>query len=339
MIRARVGMLVLAGALLAPGLAHAQDHRPSSSERETARGLMDQGVAQRGRGDLEAALKSFQAADAIMGVPTTGLEVARTQALLGKLVEARDTAQRVARTKPTAGEPPQFTDARTKANAMVGELEERIPSVQVTLHGFGGGAKVVVDGATVPLASIATPLRLNPGGHVVVVRDEGKDAQAEVTLAERDRKKVALEPRGAVAAAPASATPVTTPASSSSPSTSPSRGGVSPLAIGGFAIGAAGIALGGVTGVLALGKKKKLAGECDHDACPRAVYESPAFQDDLSSGRTLARLSTISFVVGAVGVSAGVLGLVLRRGGEPTTGHTTIRLAVSPSSAAVYGQF
>src|SRR4051794_22145874 len=68
---------------------------PTASGKETARGLMTEARDLRDKNDLRGALSRFQAADAIMRVPTTGLEVARTEAALGLLVEARDTIHRV----------------------------------------------------------------------------------------------------------------------------------------------------------------------------------------------------------------------------------------------------
>jgi len=59
---------------------------PSPADKETARGLMAEGRSGRDKGDLKGALKAFAAADSIMHVPTTGVEVARTQAALGQLV-------------------------------------------------------------------------------------------------------------------------------------------------------------------------------------------------------------------------------------------------------------
>ena len=62
---------------------------PSPAERETARSLMVDGDRLRSAGDLQSALARYQAAHAIMNVPTTGLALAETQAALGLLVEAR----------------------------------------------------------------------------------------------------------------------------------------------------------------------------------------------------------------------------------------------------------
>src|SRR5262245_66695671 len=76
---------------------------PSAQDRERARGFMDLGDDKTAAGDLEGALKAYQAADGIMGVPTTGLEVARALEKLGRLIEARDACVRVTRFPRDAG--------------------------------------------------------------------------------------------------------------------------------------------------------------------------------------------------------------------------------------------
>jgi hypothetical protein len=93
--RARLVALALATCVL--GTSAIALAEPTAAERETARGLMTQGRSQRDAKDYRAALQSFQAADAIMRVPTTGYEVAKTLELMGQLVEARDTLVRTLR--------------------------------------------------------------------------------------------------------------------------------------------------------------------------------------------------------------------------------------------------
>src|SRR5688500_11391499 len=62
--------------LLATSTGHTQ---PSAAQKETARGLMAEARDLRERGDLQGALTRFSAADSLMGVPTTGFEMAVTQ--------------------------------------------------------------------------------------------------------------------------------------------------------------------------------------------------------------------------------------------------------------------
>ena len=86
----RVRLAILAGVAAILG-ARAAAAQSTAVDRETARALMREGRELRDSGDLASALKQFEAANGIMHVPTTELEVARTQAALGLLVEALDT--------------------------------------------------------------------------------------------------------------------------------------------------------------------------------------------------------------------------------------------------------
>ena len=84
---------VIVGALAAapvlyPRIARAE---PTAGDKETARSLMDEGDRKFAAKDFKGALDAYQGAHAIMGVPTTGIEVAKAQEALGLLVEARDT--------------------------------------------------------------------------------------------------------------------------------------------------------------------------------------------------------------------------------------------------------
>lgn len=114
--------LALAGIALCPLQARAQD--PAPQDRETARALMQEGDAKADAKDYAGALEAYRKAHAIMGVPTTGLEVARMLALLGQRTEAREVALSVAAMAPIPNEPPPFAEARIAAQKLADELAE-----------------------------------------------------------------------------------------------------------------------------------------------------------------------------------------------------------------------
>ena len=68
---------------------------PTAEERERARASMDQGDARFESKDYARALEHYRAADQIMGVPTTGIEVGRTLERMGRLLDAREVLRRV----------------------------------------------------------------------------------------------------------------------------------------------------------------------------------------------------------------------------------------------------
>ncbi|HEX3343815.1 MAG TPA: hypothetical protein VHS09_04545, partial [Polyangiaceae bacterium] len=184
------------------GVSSMASAEPSAADRETARGLMTEGRADRDKGDLKGALKAFVGADAIMHVPTTGLEVAKAQAALGLLVEARETAIRVTRMPDRPNDPAPFKQAKDAASAMNDDLGARIPSLTVTVKNVpdGATAEVTIDDAAIPAEGIGQPRKLNPGHHVVVAKAGTVDAKQEIDLAEKDQKQLAVElPAGGAA--------------------------------------------------------------------------------------------------------------------------------------------
>ncbi|HEY2368400.1 MAG TPA: hypothetical protein VGH87_18515, partial [Polyangiaceae bacterium] len=166
----------------------------SAADKETARSLMDQGDDLRTKGDLKGALARFQAANEIMHVPTTALEVARTQVALGQLVEARDTLAQIISSSPGPREPAQFRDARADAQKLDASLEPRVPTLTVTVTGAKDGAPVSlsVDGVAVPAAVIGLPRRLDAGHHVLVATTSTQEGRGEVDIGEGEKKDVSI---------------------------------------------------------------------------------------------------------------------------------------------------
>ena len=307
---------------------------PSLSDRETARALMDEGDAKRDKGDFKAALKSYEAADAIMHVPTTGLEVARAQAQLGLLLEARETLGRLGRLPPKPGEPAAFAGARKTAESLMAEIGARIPSVTVlATNGEPGQTTVIVfDNEVVPPAASQVPRRVNPGRHSIVARSGSLEKKQDIDVAERESKTVTIDLR------PAAARPVDSSDTSPAP-----RSGASPipkiLIYGGFGLGAVGIGVGAITGILSFSKASEVKDQCTNDVCPAKL------QGDLDSAKSLGTISTIAFVAGGVGVGAGVLGLVLKstesssESPPAATAKLTLRPDVGPTWMGLHGSF
>ena len=308
---------------------------PSLSDRETARALMDDGDAKRDKADFKAALKSYEAADAIMHVPTTGLEVARAQAQLGLLLEARETLGRLGRLPPKPGEPAAFAGARKTAESLMAEIGARIPSVTVlATNGEPGQTTVIVfDNEVVPTAASQVPRKVNPGRHSIVARSGSLEKKQDIDVAERESKTVTLDLR------PAAGRPA-----DSGDASSPPRSGAFPLPkiliYGGFGLGAVGIGVGTVTGILSFSKVSDVKKECDpNSVCPARL------QSDLDSAKSLGTVSTIAFVAGGIGVGAGILGLVLQSK-EPSseappaaTSKLTLRPDVGPTWMGLHGSF
>src|SRR5260221_7276029 len=96
-------------------MALAQSHTPTAQELETARSLYKEGKALRARGDLRGALEKLRAAHALGNTPVTGIELARTYATAGKLVDAREVCLGIARTAVASDETEKSAEARAEA--------------------------------------------------------------------------------------------------------------------------------------------------------------------------------------------------------------------------------
>ena len=187
--------LVLALALASPARAA----EPTAADRETARHLMKLGDEKYAAKDYKAALRSYESAHAIMGVPTTGLAVAKARVGLGELVEARDLLLELGRASRAADEPAAFEQARTEAASLAKALDARIPSLVIGLKGPPPDAQVevAIDGHVVPVVGMNTTRRVNPGSHVISATSEGyavASAQAKVKEGETRRVSLKLVP-------------------------------------------------------------------------------------------------------------------------------------------------
>ena len=309
MLAKRVSILAIAalsGSLTfsLPQAAHAQP-APSASDRETARKLLDDGDAAAQKKDFDAALKAYVAAHAIMNVPTTGIEVAKTQVALGQLVEARDTALEVTRIT-VAKESSAYAAARKQAQELAESLDGRIPSMRVVITGLAPTdvAEVTIDGATVPAAAVAQPRRVNPGEHHVVVRADGfAEGTADATLAEGGAitdVSVLMKP---------SKTGRSKPKPTPAPAAAPTAHGVSPFLPAGIVTAGVGLGVGIGAGIVALGNCHK------GDGCPAAIA------------------SDIGFGVALVGGALTAVGIVftLRRAPD-ASGKPVTSLELAPST-------
>jgi hypothetical protein len=284
-----------------------------------------------------------------MGVPTTGLEVGRSQAAVGLLVEARDTLLAVSRIPVKAGEPAAFATARKQAIDLADEIAERIPAIRINLQGAvpDHPPTVSIDGAVVAPASLLVAVKVNPGTHTVIARVDDAEAKITVTLQEGEEKPIVLVvPKPTTKPEPASSGSVS-PASSAAPWPSPSSSvtttvpaapivatpvaaepGRSPLVWIGFVTAGVGLVVGG--GALELSTANAIKEQCEGTRCPRAV------DGELSTARTLATVSTIGFAVAGAGAVLGVVGL-FSRPAPATTG--AVGVYVGLGSIGVHGAF
>jgi hypothetical protein len=284
---------------------------------------------------------------AVMGVasdaraadePATELEAARAQEARGLLIEARDGYLRVARMSPAAGEPPTSERARMEATELGARIADRIPSVTISVKGPPPGSlpTVTIDGVEVPQGSLVLPRKVNPGRHAVVAKLAGyKAASAEVDLKEGDSQSVDLalvvdpDAPKAVVVAPTESAPqplVLVPSNDDATdrSTAFFRWGVG--------VGAAGVAVGSVFGLLSISRAGDAKKNCTDDRC------TPDAQSDIDSSVTLANVANVAFGVALIGAGIAVYGLVTRPAARSRSALQVTPI-LGPGAAGLRGTF
>jgi hypothetical protein len=301
-------------------------------DKTAARLLLDTARRKFEAGELEAALEAFRNAHAMVGLPATGLWLARGQEKVGLLVEATATAQRVQRYPVQPNEPGAFTDARHQAAALQKEIAPRIPSILVEVSGSAARAayEVTIDDVRVPTSARKLPAPVNPGSHRISVSARGHETTTQnVSVKEGERRVVAIALRPTRTASEPAGGP-----GSSGPekAAEPAPGGPNmPLwGIVGFCVAGASLAGGVVTGALSLGEANRL-----QDRCPAGLC-ADADRADYDRMIGLANASNVAFAVAGAGAVVGVIGLIL---GDAPAGDARAALGLTPGGAVVGGAF
>lgn len=278
--------------LLVPtlGARQAWAKEPTAADKDAAREAFADGEDLRAQKEYKASLLKYKAAFDLVPSPITALELGRAHVLVGELVEGRKSCLIAASLPPKPEESSTAKVARAEARALAEELATRIPSIVVKLVG-GAGANLTVDGHA---AEAAVKIEVNPGKHHVVAKLAGsEDQRADVELEEKESREVVLT------FAPATPTPLAQP-------TPDPESSVSTLTYVGFGIAGAGVLVGGVSGVLAMSKASHLKGSCVDFKC------LPPEHDAVDSYNRMATISTVSFVIGAIGAGVGIYALLTK---------------------------
>ncbi len=173
-------------------VAHAE---PTPAEIDTARRLYKEALELRKSGGEASALVKLKAAYALSKSAVLGLEVAKSEAALGKLIEAREQAIEIESLPVVAKETKVSADAREEATRLAAAIEQRIASVNVRLTGVPSGStpNVTIDGVPLPSAALGLGHAIDPGKHAITASaGNGPIASVEIVLGEGESRDVTL---------------------------------------------------------------------------------------------------------------------------------------------------
>ncbi len=332
-----VAMLGASSLIALASAARADD---ASANRAAARELGVQGVLLAEKGKCGDAIEKLQRAEKLYHAPTTLERLGECEVEVGRLVDGTEDLQRVVKEDLPAGAPAAFTAAKTRAAAVIKKAMPRIAHLRVHVNAPSGAtATVTMDGNSYPDAALDGDRPVDPGTHALSATADGMiRADTTISLGDAESKSVELklvpDPNAAkpmqiappiVDNTPKPPTDDDTKKTSPPPPESPSH---VPAYLA-FGVGIAGVGVGTVTGILALSKKSSLDTVCgpSKTGCPASS------QSDIDSAKTMGTISTVGFIVGGVGVAAGIV-LLLTEGSSSNASATVGSVHVTPDFGA-----
>lgn len=302
---------------------------PTASDRATARTLAQEGQHALETRNYTAAIDKFSRADSLVHAPTLLLGLARAQVGSTKLVEAQENYNRIIREGVAPNSPKSWSKAVDDANKEVGAISSRIPWVTLTILG-PSSPEVVIDSTPVPHASLGVKRAINPGTHKLKVSAEGYLPQEKmIVLTEGQSLSVNLELEQAPEAA---ALPEKKVATTTVDITSSGGEWRKTVAYVAFGVGGASLIVGGVAGGLAIAKHSQLTDSCPAGKCDGSQIAS------LDSYHRLGTIADVGFVVGGVGIAAGVV-LLVTQPKDTSTSAAKWSPYIGLGSAGVTGVF
>jgi hypothetical protein len=287
---------------LAGGAAASGATAPSPEKRAEAR--VSEARKAYERGDYQQSLGLLREAEALFASPKLHFNYGLVYRALGRDVEALDAFTRFLR--DAQGVTP---DRRTEAERQISELHRRVAWLDVAAD--ADGADVLVDGRPYGKTPFTTAVAVSPGSHEVVVQKSGAavpftkriDAQPGAEIHIRANISIPLV--------------VGAPAPSTAPTVAATSGGAEPphlretarsglgtgrtlaLVLGGVGLAATGV--GVAYGWIAMSRRNDAKSACPIQ-CPDANGV-----DSWNRARSAGNISTGAFVIGAIGLTGGVV--------------------------------
>lgn len=310
--------LPLAATTMMPSMARAAD--------QTAEQLYQEGKAAAGKKDWVLACSKFAESNAREPAPGTLLNLGDCEENRGQFTQAIAHFEAAARLCKPGDERAEYARQRSFT------LERRAPKLTVKLQASTpAGTVIEKDGVALGAAQIGVPIVIDPGEHTLVVRAPGRtESRGSVRIALGESREIEVTagmpiPQGAVTqttpttAAPAVATTAEIPKDTNGSEPTKTAAYVS------FGVGAVGLAIGVVGGLLTMSAKSTADSHCPAQGCDS---EGLSAED---RGKTWSTISTAGFVVAGLGAATGA-GLLLF-GPKSKTTTTTGGLTVQPTAA------
>jgi hypothetical protein len=340
----RTVRLVCAGACLIGALAvtRASQAQASAEEKAAAEAVFEEGLRLVKQGNFAEACPKFEMSQRVEPGVGTMLYLAECYEKTNRSASAWAMFREAASLAGASGQ----TDRMKTAQARAARLEPRLAwlTVEVSKEASLPGLQIRRNSVIIPPELAGTPTPVDPGEVVVDASAPGRlPFSTKVTASAKSRVVVTIPalamapetspPEGPPLATQPSAAPGVSAGTAPSPRPLPAApkdaGSVSPVP---FIVGGVGVVALGVGGYFGLSAMSK-ADEA-RDTCPKGLCNEQRGETLAESARTAAKVSNVSFIVGAAAVAAGaVLYFTLPRkatqvGVTPLLDQSTLGLAV-----------
>jgi hypothetical protein len=210
-------------------------------------------------------------------------------------------------------------------------LEKRLAHLTIKLVASAPrDTRVTRDDVEIGDASRGIALPVNSGEHVIVVTSEGRNRKFTIAVPEGESREIVVEPEPAPPAPPVVLLPPVITHEAPLPESASSTRMLGFALVG---VGATGIVIGSVTGILAIGKKSVVSDNCDASkACNQTGY------DAAGAGRTLSAVSTVAVVAGLAGLAAGTFFILTSPPAKTSVkarAASTVTPSVHPGGASI----
>ncbi len=268
----------------------------TNDELTAARQTFIEGKELEKKGKWTEALEKFQKVAAVKMTPQVRFHVALCEENLGKLVSAARGFELAAEEAKLAGS--SAAEVAQNAPVRAAALKKRLASLQLTIKGKLFTSKIFIDDAALGKGATDAPIPMDPGAHVIEVKNEKGSStfRKELTLAEQASEAIELTIDDADPGAKKDG-------GSEPPAfvlVPPSR---APVYVAG-SIGAASLVAAGVLYGLSAGTIAQVKETCKDQE--NLTGCDPSMQATADQGRLYGTLGTVMVGVGAAGVITAV---------------------------------
>jgi hypothetical protein len=176
-----------------PNCPPAPATNPTQQQLDDARKLFQEAFKDEQDGKYEDALRKFQDVAKVKESASVKYRIAKNQANLGRLREARDSMRALAGSIDCLPQKDKNIAASAATEAV--ELEKKIPKLNVKVQDKApNDTRITVDGAPVPSTGTGKPVELDPGDHTVSASASGmKPFQQTVKLGPSANETVTVQ--------------------------------------------------------------------------------------------------------------------------------------------------